>query len=63
MKTIICIVSIILCGCATGITMTDAEAAACRASGCTVWTEQELYRLAEIFFRKGQDSVQTGKAI
>lgn len=63
MKLMFCALAIALSGCATGITMTEAEAAACRASGCTVWTEKELYRLAEIFFRKGQDSVQTGKSL
>lgn len=31
-----------LSGCATGVQMTDEEAAACKAEGCAAFTEQEL---------------------
>lgn len=46
----------LLAGCAappSGVKMSDAEAAACRAQGCTVWTEVELKQLALEAMRQG----------
>lgn len=37
---------VLLCGCASGIHMTDEDARSCRDSGdCTVWTESEIRAL------------------
>ena len=49
----------VLTGCTSlprGIAATDEERAQCEASGCTVWTEQELTDLALRFFKRGHDS-------
>lgn len=45
----------LLAGCAApaGVKMSDEEAAACRAQGCTVWTEAELQGLALEAMRQG----------
>ncbi len=46
--------ALVLCaGCANGVKMTDEEAAACRASGCTAWTEAELETLIRHFYGRG----------
>lgn len=44
---------VLLTACATGVTMTDEDAAACRAEGCTVWTERELTDLLQRAFGAG----------
>ena len=42
----------ILSGCAsTGITMSADEEAACKAEGCTVWTEGELRMLIQQVYK------------
>lgn len=54
--------ALLLAGCATtrdGIKMSEEEAAACKAQGCTAWTEAELMELAQKIFRLG---VQAGRA-
>jgi uncharacterized protein YceK len=43
----------LLAGCASGIKMTDEEAAACKVQGCTVWTDAELQGLALEAMRQG----------
>lgn len=55
MKPVILILALVLSGCATikGIEISDEERAACEAQGCTVWTQEELQRLAKQFFLQG----------
>lgn len=55
----------LLAGCATGIKMTDQEAAACRAEGCTVWTDAELQGLVLNALRQGyqQGARSAGRAL
>jgi hypothetical protein len=43
----------LLSGCATGVQMTAEEAAACKAEGCSVWTERELRGLIGEAFKQG----------
>lgn len=45
----------VLTGCAQlkGVTLNDAERAACEAQGCTVWTQSELESLARKAFKSG----------
>lgn len=59
------LLAVLLAGCATGVKMTDAEAEACRAVGCTVWTDQELRGLAMEFMRRGylQGAQSRGKEL
>lgn len=52
-------------GCATtkvpeiqGVTISPEERQSCAAKGCTVWTEEELQRLARHFFMQG---IQQGR--
>lgn len=45
--------ALLLAGCASGIKMTDEEAAVCRRDGCTVWSDAELQGLALQAFREG----------
>lgn len=49
------ILAVLLSGCASipGIELTEAEAKACKAEGCTVWTLKELTGMARRFFREG----------
>lgn len=65
MKTLAAILVLLLAGCATGVKMSDAEAEACRAQGCTVWTEAELEQLAHKFFREGymRGAQSSGRAL
>ncbi len=53
MKT--ALIALLLTGCASfeGVTMTEAEAKACKEQGCTVWTVQELTGMARRFFQEG----------
>lgn len=44
---------LLLAGCATGVTMTDAEQAACKEQGCSAWTMHELRSLAARAFQAG----------
>jgi len=46
---------VILSGCASipGVQITEAERAACAASGCAVFTEAELRVFAAEFFKRG----------
>lgn len=57
---------IFISGCAPqlpdGVTMSDEERVACKEQGCTVWTQEELERLARIFFQKGY-AAKTGNSI
>ena len=54
MKKLI-LICVLLSGCASlsGVQMTDAERAACAASGCSVWTEAELRKLIGIAMQRG----------
>ena len=48
MKTLILSAAVLLCGCAAvpeGATMSEEEREACKAEGCTVWTQQELQQV------------------
>jgi hypothetical protein len=45
--------ALLLAGCATGIKMTDEEAAACKRETCTVWTAAELQALLVEAVRAG----------
>lgn len=47
---------VVLSGCALGVTMTEAEQAACRKDGCSVWTMDELRALAAKAFRAGHEA-------
>ena len=40
----------------SGVEMTDDERAACEASGCTVWTMDELRKLIGMAMRKGYEA-------
>ena len=58
MKTLL-LLSMLLSGCASlppGVEMTDDERAACEASGCTVWTMDELRKLIGMAMRKGYEA-------
>lgn len=59
MKKIILLLLVALSGCATGVVMDADEAAACKAQGCTAWTESELRGLIGKAFGQGY---QRGKA-
>lgn len=51
--------ALLLTGCASlppGITMSDDESKACKASGCSVWTDEELKALGQVIFRKGYEA-------
>ena len=53
------LIALILTGCASlppGVEMTDDERAACEASGCTVWTMDELRKLIGMAMRKGYEA-------
>lgn len=68
MKLLSILAPLVLVGCASlpaGVTMTDAERAACAAQSCTVWTEQELQGLALKFFREGfsRGAQSSGRAL
>lgn len=59
MKRIAIILCLLLAGCAqipAGVTMDDDEAKACKAEGCTVWTEAELMELIRKAYRKGYEA-------
>lgn len=48
MKHLFILAAVLLGGCAAlpeGVTMSDEEREACKAQGCTVWTEDELRTL------------------
>lgn len=48
MKALILSAAVLLCGCAAlpeGVQMSDEEREACKAHGCTVWTEEELQQV------------------
>jgi len=48
--------ALLLTGCASmpaGVEMSEEEAAACKAQGCTVWTPLELENVAREFFKRG----------
>lgn len=49
------IVCLLLSGCSTirGVEITKSEREACIAETCTVWTESELIKLGQRFFREG----------
>jgi len=51
---------LLLSGCASfeGVQMDEKERAACAKEGCSVWTDNELKRMAEHFFNRGY---QAGK--
>jgi uncharacterized protein YceK len=55
------LIALILSGCASikGVEITDDERKACEQVTCSVWTEQELTRLARKFF---SDGYKAGKA-
>ena len=55
MKAVLVLIIALLAGCSTikGVTLSDDERRACEASGCTVWTEQDLEGLARLFFQQG----------
>jgi uncharacterized protein YceK len=53
MKAALIALALLLAGCATGVKMTDEEAAACKEQGCTVWTDAELQGLALEAMRQG----------
>ena len=57
MKTVLFVV-LLLVGCSSikGVEITDHERKACEASGCTVWTAQELDSLARRFFLQGYNA-------
>jgi uncharacterized protein YceK len=59
------LIALTLSGCATGVKMSDAEAEACRAQGCTAWTDAELEQLASKFFREGylRGAQSSGRAL
>lgn len=48
---------VMLCGCASGVRMSDDERIACRDSGCSVMTDTELRTLVDLAagqgYRKG----------
>ncbi|OUL98534.1 hypothetical protein [Variovorax sp. JS1663] len=51
--------ALILAGCATprdGIRVSEEEAIACKAQGCSVWTQDELMELAREIFRRGVEA-------
>ena len=60
MKPLLILV-VLLAGCASipGVHISDEERKACEASGCTVWTFEELQSLARRFFGEG---LKAGKA-
>lgn len=55
MKASLMILALLLTlpGCATGVTMTKDEEAACKVQGCSAWTMQELEGLARKFYELG----------
>ena len=55
MKITFLFFSLLLTACANipGVTLSDEERKACEASGCTVWTIDELSSVAKRFFREG----------
>ena len=53
MKALVVLLALALTGCAIGVAMTDAEALACKASGCTVWTDAELQLLIRKIHKDG----------
>lgn len=53
MKTLAAILALLLAGCATGVKMSEAEAARCRENGCTAWTAAEIRALSILMFREG----------
>ena len=70
MRMLSILLPLLLAGCASlpaGVTMTDAERAACAEAqgGCSVWTEQELQGLALQFFRQGfaRGAQSSGRAL
>ena len=52
-KLVVLTLVVLLSGCATGIVMTDEEAATCKTDGCTVWTDKGLDGLAKKFWIDG----------
>lgn len=53
---------VLLAGCATGVAMTDEEAALCKAQGCTAWTDAELRQLIQQAAMQGyQQGLQQGR--
>ena len=54
---------ILLTGCASGVRMNEQEAAACRAHGCSVWTDAELQALITKAAMIGAQSCRRGAAI
>ena len=68
MKMLSILLPLVLAGCASlpaGVTMTQQEAAACAAQGCTVWTDAELQGLAMQVFREGftRGAQSSGRAL
>lgn len=70
MRLLLILAPLVLAGCASlpaGVTMTDAERAACAEAqgGCTVWSQQELHGLALKFFREGfaRGAQSSGRAL
>jgi hypothetical protein len=68
MRLLSILAPLVLAGCSSlpaGVTMTDAERAACAAQTCTVWTDQELQGLAMQVFREGftRGAQSSGRAL
>ena len=61
MKTALLFLSLLLPACANipGVTLSEDERKACEASGCTVWTLDELTSVAKRVFSEGY---KAGKA-
>jgi hypothetical protein len=53
------VLCVLLASCAAapdGVQISDDEAQACKAEGCTVWTNAELLELARTIYKKGYEA-------
>jgi hypothetical protein len=56
MKLLALCAAALLCSCANGVVMTDAETKACRDVGCAALTEAELLRFMGKAFKDGYET-------
>ena len=47
---------LLLASCATGVVMNDEDKAACKAEGCTAWTDAEILKLINKIFKIGYEA-------